>query len=118
MAVARWNQILLESEITVVQICLPLKGNEQSLPATVVAQGKSKSVLCLTLPYPLILALKCSISAMEGILRASIARIPMRVANIEHLIANNKRLFQTSICGKKQLVVGGSANRNEQHPDT
>lgn len=58
MAVARWNQILLESEITVVQICLHLKGNEQSLPATVVAQGKSKSVLCLTLPYPLMLALK------------------------------------------------------------
>ncbi|SCO06559.1 uncharacterized protein FFC1_10135 [Fusarium fujikuroi] len=84
MAVARWNQILLESEITVVQICLHLKGNEQSLPATVVAQGKS--------------------NAMEGILRASIARIPMRVANIEHLIANNKRLFQTSIYGKKQLV--------------
>ncbi|SCN97781.1 uncharacterized protein FFE2_08744 [Fusarium fujikuroi] len=84
MAVARWNQILLESEITVVQICLHLKGNEQSLPATVVAQGKS--------------------NAIEGILRASIARIPMRVANIEHLIANNKRLFQTSIYGKKQLV--------------
>ncbi|KAF4334681.1 heterokaryon incompatibility [Fusarium beomiforme] len=90
------DRILFRSEVIVVETCLALKGTEQHLPVTVVAQGKS--------------------NVMEGILRVSIVRmlitliLEQRLKLLEDTV---KRLRKPSLstaeepdkCDSPQLVI-------------